>query len=69
MSFFFGLAGPETVFVVVPCELLAGDMDDAVGAQPVGLSFATGAGLWAFCLRWEEEFGVPTAVGQITPIV
>ncbi len=69
MPFFFGLAGPETVFVIVACELLAGDVDDAVGAQPGGLSFPTGASLWAFCLRWEEEFGVPTAVGQVTPII
>lgn|GEM_PF-3576199 len=68
MSFFFGLAGPETVFVVATCELLASEMDDAVGAQAIGLSFPTGAGLWAFCPRWEEKFGVPTAVGQSTPI-
>lgn len=69
MPFFFGLAGPETVFVIVACGLLAGFVDDAVDAQSVCLGFPTGASLWAFRLGWEEEFGVPTAVGRVTPIV
>ncbi len=68
MTFFFGFARPKTVFVIVACELLAGAMDDAVGAEPVCLGFPTGPSLWAFCLGWEEEFGVPTAVRQVTPI-
>ena len=69
MPFLFRFAGPEAVLVIVACELLAGNMYGAVGAQPVGLRFSTGAGLWTFCLRWEEQFRVPTAVGRITPVV
>ncbi len=69
MPFFFGFAGPESVFVVVAGELLAGAVHDAVGAEPVRLGFSTGACLRAFSLGWEEESGVATTVGQGEPIV
>ncbi len=45
MAFFFGFARPKTIFVVVACELLAGVVDDAVGAEAARLGFAPVGGV------------------------
>src|SRR4051794_32388255 len=69
VALILALATPESVFVVGPCVLLAGVVDDAAGAHGFGCGLTSITGLGPFGGWREEQVGEPFARRLVHPAI